>query len=103
MLIFAMFLFAGCYEKGKTYEQLSGFEEALPPELKGLKVYSVKISDWEGDIKVAVLDDQINSIKYTVGKFSEAVLILNSKNNKRVIEVKDIISENDSIMVIRKK
>jgi hypothetical protein len=54
-------------EKGRTTQRLYCNENKLPPELKGLKVYCVSTSIL-GDVKVAVLDNQVNSLTYSVGK-----------------------------------
>ncbi len=96
-----IFGFASCNEDaGITTKRLNGDEQYLPEELKGLKIYSVAL-DQGGYVKVAVLDNKINSTTYRVRKADESVIILNRQTNK-LIEVKEILVENDSIIVCRK-
>ena len=102
VIITLMFTFSGCMEKGETYKLLNGTEGNLPPELEGLKVYSVGTGN-DGTIKVAILNNEVNSVTYSVGKYEETTIIINQNTKKqRVINAKQIISENDSIIVIRK-
>lgn len=54
-----------------------------------------------GDVKVAILNNQINSVTYPVGKSKETTILLNQKENKMIV-AKDIIFENDSILIVRK-
>ena len=61
-IAFTFLLVIGC-TKGKTSQTLQGTEEALPPELKGLKVYNVT-DDGMSTIKVAILNNQVNSLTY---------------------------------------
>ena len=85
--------------KGSTSVKLNGDESDLPPELKGLKIYSV--STGMGGVKVAILNNQVNSVTYPVGKSKETTILLNQKENKMIV-AKDIIFENDSIVIVRK-
>ena len=102
VFISLMFTLSGCIDKGETIKVLNGTEENLPPELKGLKVYLVGTSNG-GSVKVAFLNGEINSTTYLVGKVECTTIILNQNTKKqRVINAKQIISENDSIIVIRK-
>ena len=96
-------LFAGCFDKkGNTEITVLEKEESLPDELKGLKIYNVTIDDNGNTIKIATLpeDGYVNSLTYRVGKHSETVIIL---DNKETIYAKEIISANDSILVIKIK
>jgi len=99
VLILALTL-TSCEDKGLTRQTLTGDESTLPAELKGLKVYTV--STGEGNyVKVAVLNNQSISTTYKSGKYSQSVILVN-KETERTINVESIISENDSILVIKK-
>lgn len=89
-----------CEDKGVTYQPLTGDETNLPAELKGLKVYTVSTGygNW---VKVAVLNNQAISTTYQSGKHSQSVILVN-KETTTTINVESIISENDSIIVIKK-
>ena len=104
-LIFATILiltfFSSCGTPGETTQVLRGDEMNLPEELKGLEVYEVDLGP-EGFIYVATLDNNINSLKYSKGKNTEEVLILATDKTQRMIQIKNIISENDSVIVCRK-
>jgi uncharacterized lipoprotein YajG len=98
-------LLTGCEEAGKTEQRLSGDESTLPTELKGLKVYNVSCG--EGNyVKVAILNNQVASTTYQVGKVQQSTIIVNADqyrpNQQDIYYRSDIISENDSIIVIRK-
>jgi hypothetical protein len=111
MAILAVILVTtSCERKGDTKQQLTGVEENLPPELKGLKVYYVATSSL-GYVKVAVLpDNRINSTTYAVGKTQETTIIIDPADqygdvygeNYRTITAKEVIYENDSILIVRK-
>jgi len=89
-----------CEDKGVTKQWLSGDESTLPTELKGLKVY--RVSCGEGDyVNVAVLNNQVISTTYSEGKHQQSVILVN-KGTPRTINVESVISENDSIIVIKK-
>jgi hypothetical protein len=89
-----------CEDKGLTRQTLTGDESTLPAELKGLKVYTV--STGSGNyVKVAVLNNQAISTTYKSGKHQQSVILVN-KETERTINVESIISENDSILVIKK-
>jgi hypothetical protein len=89
-----------CEDKGVTRQTLTGDESNLPAELKGLKVY--RVSCGVGDyVKVAVIDNQVVSTTYQSGKHQQSVILVN-KETPRTINVESIISENDSIIVIKK-
>lgn len=89
-----------CNDLGDTRQNISGDEEKLPEELKGLKIYSVADSPMS-TVKVAVLNNQINSLTYPVGKMQESVIMVNKATNK-IYEISEVLMENDSIMVVKK-
>ena len=89
-----------CEDKGVTYQPLTGDETNLPPELKGLKVYTVSTGNGNW-VKVAVLNNQAISTTYKSGKHQQSVILVN-KETPRTINVESVISENDSIIVIKK-
>ena len=99
MLMVAI-IFNSCYKTGTTRQKITGNEETLPSELKGLKVYSVSTGDL-GDVKVAILDNKVNSTTYQVGKTQETTIVLN-KQNKKLIEVSKLLFENDSLVIFQK-
>lgn len=103
-LIIAIILFSmlGCEDPGVSIKRLTGAEDNLPPELRGLKVYSVSIGDGNW-VKVAVLNNNINSLTYSEGKTQTTTIVINQNNQKeKVIHARYIISENDSIIVLKK-
>lgn len=101
-LITLIITFTSCSDPGSTRVTLSGNESTLPDELKGLKVYKVA-TDGLGYVKVAVINNQINSTTYMVGKTQETTLIINNQTTTpKVIQVKNIIMENDSLIICRK-
>lgn len=89
-----------CDENGSSYQKLSGNESELPEELKGLKVYTIKTGVLD-HVKVAILDNKINSTTYQVGNTQESTIIVNQNTGKAII-VSQILFENDSIVVARK-
>jgi hypothetical protein len=93
-------VFTSCEDAGVTSKKLNGDEPNLPDELKGLKIYNVSIG--EGNfVKVAVLEERVNSTTYSVGKYQESIVIVNKQNDK-LIKVSEILVENDSIIICRK-
>ena len=89
-----------CEDPGTTQLRLNGNESNLPDELKGLKIYSVATD--EGDyVKVAILNNQINSTTYTVGKHTQSLILVNKQDGK-LIEVSSVLMENDSLIICRK-
>jgi len=97
--------FFSCENPGTTKQRLSGDESALPAELKGLKVYSVYLPGPDGGkgsaaVLVAVLDNQVNSVTYRQGKSQATTIMVNGTSRQISVE---ILSENDSIIVARKK
>jgi hypothetical protein len=96
-----LLMLSSCEPAGVTSQRTNGNENSLPEELKGLKVYQVSIGN--GDyVQVGLLDGKINSTTYRVGKHTETTIIIGCDDQKRVINAKEIISETDSILVIRK-
>jgi hypothetical protein len=94
------FVFTSCEDPGVTSTRLNGDEQNLPDELKGLKVYRVSTGDLDY-VKVAILDGKINSTTYSKGKHQETLIIID-KESEDFIEVKEILMENDSLIVCRK-
>lgn len=80
-----------CEESGTT--QLNSIDDSkLPNELKGLKVYDVSLGGGKW-VKVAVLNNEVNSINYKEGKWDRNLIIINKKT---------VLLENDSIIIYRK-
>lgn len=92
---------SSCHDTGHTTTELNGNEQSLPPELKGLKVYTISTGDLRS-VKVAVLDNKINSTTYSQGKTQQTTLIINKQDN-RVVEVSNVLFESDSLIVCRKQ
>lgn len=98
-----MFGLASCSTKGESTQYLNGTETNLPPELQGLKVYDVAINDGGTWIKVALLPGYISTpVTYQSGKQHITTIVLQKANEQRTILAKEIISENDSIIVLKK-
>lgn len=100
IILIASILLTSCQDKGETSIYLSGNENTLPDELKGLKVYNVSTGSGSY-VKVAILDGQVNSTTHKVGKVFESTIILNRQNGQ-TIEVSQVIMENDSLVICRK-
>ena len=100
VLSIVLFTFYSCENSGNTDMVLSGNEGNLPDELRGLKVYRVS-TEGGNYVKVALLNNNINSITYPVGKLQQSTIIID-KQNQKLIEVKEILLENDSMIVCRK-
>ena len=95
-------MFTACSSPGTTSVKLTGDEPGLPPELKGLKVYSVEDGNI-GYVKVAILNGQVNSTTYQVGKTTESAIMVNTKAQpSRVIEIESVLMENDSVIMCKK-
>jgi len=100
LLTLGLFTLLACSPEGTTRTQLYGDEKTLPNELKGLKVYNVSLG--RGNyVKVAVLNNNINSTTYREGKVDKTIIVVD-KHNQKVINVEDIIMENDSLIICRK-
>lgn len=101
ILLVLAITFTSCREAGTTSTSLQGTEANLPEELKGLKIYNVNTGG-VSYVRVGVLDNaRTTSTTYPVGK-SQQSFILIEKNTGRTIQVGEIISENDSIIVCKK-
>ena len=95
-------MMASCEDGGTTRISLSGDEQLLPPELKGLKVYSVATGGGSY-IKVAILNGEVNSVTEHVNKHDQTTILLNKQQSpSKVIEIRDIVMENDSMILCRK-
>jgi hypothetical protein len=90
-----------CQQPGSSIQKLNGNEQNLPPELKGLKVYWVYTDDGGSGVNVAVLNGEVNSLTYKSGKTQISTIMVDKQNN-RIIEIKEILIENDSLIVCRK-
>lgn len=99
-ILCCVLFFSSCDNAGVTQQRLNGNEQDLPPELKGLKVYSVSVGSGSF-VKVAVLDNKVNSTAYQVGKVQESLIVVDNSTGKQ-IKVSQILSENDSVIVCRK-
>lgn len=104
ILILLLFIVASCNEAGNTSQSLNGNEANLPEELKGMKVYTVATGNLS-TIEVAVLNDKIIGESYPQGKTQEHVLLIHSDETRRIrtINVSEIVSETDSIIVCKKE
>jgi len=100
VLMSLMFILSSCEDAGKTRVNLSNVDEILPEELKGLKIYSVSTGGGNY-VQVAVLNNNVASTTYQVGKFSESLIIVN-KDTRNLIEVSNVLLENDSIIIFKK-
>ncbi len=106
----ALVAFTSCDDPGVSYKKLTGNEMNLPEELKGLEVYTVSLGGGNY-VRVAVLNNQVNSLTYPVGKTTQNVILLREPYTKsedivgytqRAI-VGDVVVENDELIIIRKK
>jgi hypothetical protein len=103
LITLVLVIVTSCDPAGETTQYLTGEEQTLPDELKGLKVYTVSIGNGNY-VKVAVLNGQTNSSTYNVGKTQHTTIVVNKdRYNERVIEAEEILSETDDIVVIKKK
>lgn len=99
-LLILLLVLGSCGTPGETGISLRGFEEGLPPELKGLKVYNVETGKF-GFVNVAILDNKINSLTYPVDETQQTTIIFNN-NPGRVINVSQVLLENDSLIICKK-
>jgi hypothetical protein len=100
LLTLGLFTLLACSPEGTTKIALNGDENTLPNELKGLKVYCVSLGNGN-HVKVAVLNNNINSTTYRDGKVDKTIIVVD-KRNQKVINVEDIIMENDSLIICKK-
>lgn len=98
--LLASTVLVSCYAPGTTELKLNGDEPNLPEELKGLKVYTVSTNNG-GYVRVGILDQKAVSTTYRSGKTLQSFILLNKQNGK-MIEVKEVLSETDSIIVCKK-
>lgn len=93
-----------CTEKGVTKTVFNGGieSEKLPTELKDLKLYWVETSNGLGSGVYVGFMDGYKSTSTTLPGKSQVTVVLLSKNKERTIYAKEILSETDSIIVIRK-
>ncbi|MFA5207443.1 MAG: hypothetical protein WC428_02185 [Candidatus Paceibacterota bacterium] len=102
-VLFFAIIAVSCAEKGTTRQKLNGDEVTLPDELKGLKVFTVATGGGNY-VKVAVLNGQVNSLTYPVGKYQQTTIVVNKdRYNERLIEADKILFENDEMILIKKK
>lgn len=94
-------IFVSCDDTGTVHKRLNGDEQQLPTELKGLQIYSVSIGGGNY-VKVAVLNDNLNAITYSEGKYQKTTIMVNKKNENKLIQVSEILVDTDSILVCRK-
>lgn len=99
LFVILFVLLLGC-TPGTTTQKLTGYEPTLPPELQGLKVYTVQTGGLS-EVKVAILNGQVNSVTYPVGKTQQTTIMVNGQS-PRTINC-EIISETKEIIVLRKK
>ena len=96
-------ILVSCRDAGTTNVTISGTEANLPKELKGLKIYSVA-TGYGNTIKVAVLEGNVVGTNYQVGKHrGNCVSIYKGTGETVSYPASNIIVENDSILVIKKK
>ena len=102
-LLIGMFIIvaiASC-TPGETENVLTGSEQQLPPQLKGLEVYRVQTRYGE-KVQVAILNGAVNSTTYQHGK-THSTCVHVVLNDERIIHGQSILFENDSVVMIRKK
>lgn len=99
LFAFSILIFS-CQSPGMTTKKLDGDENLLPEELRGLRVYNVSLNDGNS-VKVAILNNELNSITGIKGKRNESTIILNTET-RNTIEVKEILMENDTLIIFRK-
>ena len=88
---------AGTIENYQTMD-----DNLLPAELKGLKVYNVSLGGGNA-MRIAVVTNSAGTTAtYSDGKTSSATLKTADSFSPREIPVKEIIMENDSMIVARK-
>lgn len=103
MLIFAAVLIAGCVKKGEVSNKINGELQNLPEHLNGLTVDYVGVGDGNGIYIATLPDRQTISEAYQSGKVQVSVIVVLPKgNNARTVYAKEILLENDSVLLIRK-
>lgn len=108
ILIFLLLIVAmSCEDSGTALVRLNGNESKLPPELKGLKVYTVYVEGGE-TVRVALLNNKVNSLTYYQGSDGTntnnhtVIMIDGNSSETKIIHAKQILSETDSIIVLKK-
>ena len=87
-----------CGLPGSSKVKLHGDERDLPLELKGLKVYNVKLGELDY-IRVAVLNSKVVGTSYTEGKTTAYVGNVDLND----VEKNSIVYEDDEFIIIKKK
>jgi hypothetical protein len=100
IIIITLLTLNSCDTPGTTTMRLTGTEANLPEELKGLKIYNIATGSGNY-VKVAILDNKVNSTTYKIGKHAKSTIILNTKI-EQAYKVRRLISESDSILVFLK-
>lgn len=108
IIVCFLFLFVSCFDEGENLGKVLDVSKiennTLPESLQNLQVYCIGTTNG-GTVMVGILNDTLNSLTYQQGKTQETIIMINNKNSqtKRIIEAKEILSETDDIIVIRKK
>lgn len=104
--IVSAIVLTGCNNEklGNTESRLDGTEQNLPEHLKGLTVDLVTVSKRGSFIYVATLPRYNTiSMQYQSGKNTETVIVaIPNESPQRIIQVKEIIMENDSMILVKK-
>lgn len=103
-MLITITLFGCDTKKGDTNTIFNGTEQNLPEEIKGLKLYWVSTGNGalSSGIYVGYLEGyNTTSLNYQSGKTYTSVVLV-TKNDVKTILVKEILVENDSIIVIKK-
>lgn len=95
---------SGCIDKGEVTSSLNGTESNLPEHLKGLRVDRVGIGSGN-EIYVATFPghDVISTQYQTKESNKRVVVILPAKDTTRNIKIKEILFENNSIILAKKQ
>lgn len=105
ILVVMAIVIASCNTPGQSTQHLTGNEQNLPDELKGLKVYTVATGELN-TIQIAVLKGQVIATQESDGEDVQNTAIIrtgNSVNSNTITVLKSaIILENDSIIIVRK-
>lgn len=111
ILFISLFLFSCApAEPGENYELFNAEKTnvTLPEELKGLKIYNISIGN-NDYLKIALIDGGVAGIseefynpglKYTETKYT--IIVNQNRGKQKVIHAKEILSETDSIIVLKK-
>lgn len=103
LLLLSALILTSCGNKGEFSQKLNG-DENLPDHIKGLVVDHVCVGGGEWIYVGTLPNHNTTSIKYKDGKTSEYVIIISDEINRdRTIRVKEIMMENDSMILIKKE